>query len=149
MDVIGAYMPKRCGCTHVMRACMCTCDHQYIDVLYDIESVFLRLACTTGSVARASLDIRMEGGKVGGITGPGCMAMHACCESQSQSYRKRTQSGMPAALKNGEQAGPGGRQPAKPYQTPPHDPPSCHPRFLPPPLIRDHFPIDLQATMDG
>eukprot|EP00955_Chlamydomonas_euryale_P054036 355668-Chlamydomonas_euryale.AAC.6 len=32
-----------------------------------------------------------------------------------------------------------GRLPAKPHQTPPHDPPPCHPRFLPPPLIRNQI----------
>eukprot|EP00955_Chlamydomonas_euryale_P048692 354060-Chlamydomonas_euryale.AAC.4 len=77
----------------------------------------------------------------------------------SQSYRERTQLGMSvrnkatnqrlsarAAHKNGEQAG--GRPPAKPYQTPLHDPPSCHPTFLPPLSIHNRIPTDLQTTMN-
>eukprot|EP00955_Chlamydomonas_euryale_P095539 364943-Chlamydomonas_euryale.AAC.13 len=79
---------------------------------------------------------------------------------QRQGHRERTQLGMPVlneASNQRKSAGPArkkrragrGRPPAKPFQTPPQDPPSCHPRFLPPPSARNQNPTDLQTTMEG
>eukprot|EP00955_Chlamydomonas_euryale_P058988 357265-Chlamydomonas_euryale.AAC.4 len=42
-----------------------------------------------------------------------------------------------------------GRPPAKPHQTLLHDPPSCHPRSLPTPFIRNQSPVGLQTTMES
>eukprot|EP00955_Chlamydomonas_euryale_P083187 363808-Chlamydomonas_euryale.AAC.5 len=64
----------------------------------------------------------------------------------SRSAGKYGASAQAAPIKRG--AG-GGRPPANPHRAPPHDPPPCHPRLLPPPLIRSESLMDLQTTMEG